>query len=129
MIDDKFKKPGGAKCTMAFVEEKEKFWSTTQYSIPKYITFIRRCLEAGYQVKLYNAQKTVSKYVTVSRGKKKTFKVRFSNHKPIAEREARNDCDFFVGVNNFQVTTMEDAWKATQEYLGVIYEQTNTSEK
>lgn len=31
-----------------------------------------------------------------------------SNHRPIREREKNKDCDFFVGVTNFQVITAHD---------------------
>lgn len=31
-----------------------------------------------------------------------------SNHQPIREREKNKDCDFFVGVTNFQVITAHD---------------------
>ena len=43
--------------------------------------------------------------------------MRFSNHKPAKEREKNNDCDFFVGVSNFKVTTTEDALDAVYNYF------------
>ncbi len=82
----------------------------------KWVEFCEVMLCHGLRVHLYEARKTFSKYVTVSRGKQK-FKVRFSNHKPIKRREENGDCDFFVGVTNTGSRTTEDAIKATLEFF------------
>lgn len=86
------------------------------FNTPKYIEFCEKFLRQGYKVKLYRAQKTVSKYIYISRGNK-TFKVRFSNHRPNKFKEATNDCDFFVGVSNKQVTRTADAIVATEAFF------------
>lgn len=89
------------------------------YSTPKWINFCELMLQAGLKVKLYEARRTVSKYVTVSNNCGKEFKVRFSNHKPIKAREVGEDCDFFVGVTNLSVTNTNQATKATLAYFGL----------
>lgn len=76
-------------------------------------------MNKGFKVSLYEARRTFSKYLTVERDEKK-FKVRFSNHKPIKEREENNDCDFFVGVTNYKVTTTEDALKSVYTFFKVV---------
>lgn len=45
-----------------------------------------------------------------------TYTVRFSDHAPNKKREKNGDCDFFVGVTNFKVTTTDDAIKAVKEW-------------
>lgn len=76
-----------------------------KYPIPKYLTFIKKMLENGYKVKIYVAR--VSKYVFIKKGDI-VIKIRFSNHKPIFEKEEENDCDYYVGVSHKQVTTTEE---------------------
>ena len=67
------------------------------YKKQKWIEFCEVMLAEGYQVSLYEARETVSKYVTVTDPILGVgFKVRFSNHKPIKQREVERDCDFFV---------------------------------
>lgn len=85
--------------------------------VSMWIRFCDFMLDKGFKVELYEAQRTNSKYVTVSKGAK-SFKVRFSNHKPILQRELNGDCDFFVGVNNTHTTTTRDAAVAVREYFG-----------
>jgi hypothetical protein len=82
----------------------------------KWIEFCEAMLEKGYKLHLYEARRTVSKYITVIKGKKR-FKVRFSNHKPILQREALGDCNFFVGVTNFKVTTTQMAIQAVEDFF------------
>lgn len=62
----------------------------------KWVEFCRTLLDEGYSLTLYEALRTVSKYVTVNG----SYKVRFSNHKPIESREANGDCDF--GLKDYQ---------------------------
>lgn len=62
----------------------------------------------GLDCYLYEARRTRSKYITVQLGEK-SYKVRFSDHPPIPEREDNNDCDFFVGRTNRRVTTTDQA--------------------
>src|SRR5882724_818198 len=61
----------------------------------KWIEFCELMLARRFSVELYEARKTFSKYITVSysvAGTVRTFKVRFSNHKPIRQREVNADC-------------------------------------
>lgn len=88
------------------------------YEVPKYISFARILLAEGFRLQMYEAQRTVSKYLTVSvEGFRKTYKVRFSNHKPIRQREIAGDCDFFVGRTHLGVTTTAMALRAVREYF------------
>lgn len=85
----------------------------------KWILFCEQLLEEEYTLYLYEAQQTYSKYITVYRDDSmKTFKVRFSNHKPLLWRELSKDCDFFVGVTNRTVTTTEQALEAVRRHFG-----------
>lgn len=82
------------------------------YQVSRWIEFCFVMLRCGYEVSLYEARKTFSKYITVKNGDW-WYKVRFSNHRPIRAREAQGDCDFFVGITNFQTTTTNMAIIAT----------------
>lgn len=90
--------------------------TSKKYGKAKWIIFAEELLNKGFKVSLYEARRTFSKYLTVEKDGK-YFKVRFSNHKPIKERELNNDCDFFVGVTNYKVTTTEDALKAVYNFF------------
>lgn len=87
-----------------------------RYGKAKWIIFCETLLNEGYTLYLYEANKTFSKYITVCQ-KGKTFKVRFSNHRPSYAKEFENDSDFYVGVSNFGTTTTEDALKAVKEFF------------
>lgn len=89
------------------------------YEKPKWIVFCEALLSRGLTVHLYEARKTFSKYVTATDASGRSFKVRFSNHKPIPSRESRGDCDFFVGVTNQKVTTTNMALDATLKFFGL----------
>lgn len=89
------------------------------YNSPKWLDFCMTMIERGYYVRLHEAYKTHSKYVRVNNGNK-NFTVRFSDHKPIKWREQRGDCDFFVGITNFNVTTIHDAIKAVEINLPLV---------
>lgn len=88
------------------------------YSKPKWVEFCEIAIRRGLAVYLYEAIHTASKYVTLRRDGK-SFKVRFSNHKPILASEAGGDCDFFVGVTNRTVTTTGDAMRAAMAHFGM----------
>lgn len=88
------------------------------YGKQKWIIFCETLLKEGYTLYLYEANKTFSKYITV-RKDNKSFKVRFSNHKPAKDKEFYNDSDFYVGVSNFGTTTTEDALKAVKKYFNL----------
>jgi hypothetical protein len=87
------------------------------YQKPKWVEFCEVALRRGFSVTLYEAKHTASKYITLRKGGK-SFKVRFSNHRPIRSREAGRDCDFFVGVTNLAVTTTGDALRAVTAFFG-----------
>jgi len=82
----------------------KKVKSFFKYPTPKYIEFIDEMLNHGYEVKLLEVK--VSKYIFVCKDEVWT-KVRFSNHRPNKWREKEEDCDYFVGISHFQVST----WK------------------
>jgi len=93
-----------------------QYKTSQKYGKAKWIIFAEELLKSGYKVSLYEAKTTVSKHLTVEKGNKK-FKVRFSNHRPNMRKELENDCDYFVGVTNFQVHTTEDALIAVNNYF------------
>ena len=86
----------------------------------KWIEFCETLLDEGYTLRLYEARETVSKYITISKsGSPLTFKVRFSNHRPIHSREVQKDCDFFVGVTNLTVTNTQQALIAVRNHFKI----------
>lgn len=88
------------------------------YPRPRWAQFALKLIGQGYKVHCYQAQRTVSRYLTIRKdGDKRRYKVRFSNHKPIPERELKKDCDFFVGVTNTGVRNTETALKAVQTFF------------
>lgn len=98
------------------------------FSKPKWIEFCEAFIdEGGVTLKLYEARQTASKYISVIYNKK-TFKVRYSNHKPIKYRELNQDCDFFVGVNHTAVTTTIQAIEATKQWLEKLKQEEGTNE-
>lgn len=76
-----------------------------QYQTPKYLLFIKTMIENGSKVKIYKAG--VSKYVFVITDTD-TYKIRFSNHRPIFSKEIEEDCDFYVGVSHRNCQTTEE---------------------
>jgi len=111
-------KASNLRVTAEYLQMRSLRSAALGYGKPKYILFCERALAAGLQVYLYEARHTASKYVTL-RLAGRQFKVRFSNHKPIAAREAQGDCDFFVGVTNLGVTTTGEALRAVHSFFGV----------
>ena len=84
---------------------------------PKWIQFCESLIETeGLVMRLYEARHTNSKYITLTLNNS-SFKVRFSDHKPIKYREEAGDCDFFVGVTNLGVSTTDQALIAVQEWI------------
>jgi len=102
--------------SLDYLERRAKNAERGGYQKPRWIEFCEDMLRRGYHVRLYEARQTFSKYITVL-FRKRSFKVRFSNHKPCKQKEANRDCDFFVGITHFGVTRTEDAIKATVEFL------------
>lgn len=114
-------KATNAKVTRSFLSERAGKAIAQGYPKQKWVTFCEAMLDAGYTLHLYEARRTFSKYITISRGKAR-FKVRFSNHRPIVAREANKDCDFFVGVTNFGITTTDQAIAAVHTFFGGKHE-------
>ena len=104
--------------TLEYLNERGNASLIRGFKKQKWVLFCEKLISLGFTVSLYEARKTFSKYVTISDGKK-SFKVRFSNHKPIKFRETNGDCDFFVGVTHTGVRTTRDAYFATLKYFGV----------
>lgn len=97
--------------TIQGVAKRIQSYSGTSFEAPKYLRFILRMLREGWRVKLYIPHSNkISKYVFVYR-EGKIFKIRFSNHKPIIQKELDNDCDFYAGISNLRVMTTEQIAK------------------
>lgn len=79
-----------------------------RFPIPKYLLFIKAMIDAGWTVRIYRAG--ISRYIFVVKGDR-IYKVRFSNHKPLYNREMEGDCDFYVGISHTQVSTTEEVIK------------------
>lgn len=91
-----------------------------QFKTPKYLVFIREMLREGWEVKIYEVDR--SKYVFITKDDF-IFKIRFSNHKPIYQRQKANDCDFYVGISHKQTFTIEQVITKIKE----IYANRNSS--
>lgn len=92
--------------------EKSKAKGYTQKQ--KWIVFSEVLLSKGFELRLYEAKQTVSKYITVTKpGEEKQFKVRFSDHMPADQRVYTNDCDLFVGKSQL-------GWINTDQALNIV---------
>lgn len=115
----KFHKAKNLKITREYIVNRTKKMLSLGYDQPKWLSFCSVMMDHGLSISLYEAKRTLSKYVTVRSKSGAQFKVRFSNHKPIKHREVNGDCDFFVGVTNLSVTRTEDAVKATLMFFNI----------
>lgn len=99
------------------------------YSKQKWVEFSELFLEKGFDVFLYEARQTCSKYITLRHPQLSgvSFKVRFSNHPPIKAREDRGDCDFFVGRANNSISTTADAVQAALRHFRVKWVETKVN--
>lgn len=104
--------------TVDFLEYHQKKAVSQGYQKQRWIFFCEALLAKGYTLELYEARRTVSKYITVKKEGHKPFKVRFSNHKPIFHRELTGDCDFFVGHTNIAITNTDQAFRAVHKHFG-----------
>ena len=100
------------------LEKRKKKLLAGGWPISKWISFCETMQARGFLTRVYESRSTRSKYVYVIRGER-AFKVRFSNHRPNAEREIEGDCDFFVGVNHHSISTTADAIRAVEEFFAV----------
>jgi hypothetical protein len=108
--------------TKNLLQNREIACVSKGYHKQKWVVFCESLMSKGFTLKLYEARKTVSKYITVTHPgiPSKSFKVRFSNHKPLKHKEQMNDCDFFVGISNTKVTNTEMALQETLKYFGLF---------
>lgn len=111
-------KADNVRVTAEFLAERVRAVVAAGYSKQKWVEFCEAMLARGHSVSIYEARRTVSKYITVRSGKR-TFKVRFSNHKPIKGRELAGDCDFFVGWTHTGVRTTAQAIDAVDAFFAV----------
>lgn len=111
-------KLNGDRVTEQMLNHRVKALAANGYPKAKWIRFCEVLMAEGYALTIYEARRTVSKYITVMYPGAPSFKVRFSNHRPIAEREAAGDCDFFVGRTNLAVTHSRQALDAVRKHFG-----------
>jgi hypothetical protein len=86
-----------------------------KYSTPKWLLFTKQMIEDGWKVRIYQAR--VSKYIFITKADF-IFKIRFSNHKPIYQKEMENDCDFYVGVSHTNVYTTDQIIEKIKHLVG-----------
>ncbi len=99
------------RCNIQATAKKITGYAKTNFEAPKYLKFILRMLREKWEVRLYIPRSNkISKYVFVSKGDQ-IYKIRFSNHKPIIQKELDNDCDFYAGISNLNVMTTEQIAK------------------
>lgn len=104
------------KVSYELLEKHDKALSELGYRPAKWTWLCRELLKCGYEVGLYEAKKTFSKYIHIKKNGKK-FKVRISNHFPNKQKELAGDCDFFVGITHTGVRTTEDALAAIKDFF------------
>ena len=106
------------RVTKAFLSERVSRAVAAGYSKQKWVEFCEEMLDRGYNLRIYEARQTASKYITVyANGGKQGFKVRFSNHKPNKGKEMSADCDFFVGITHTGVRTTAQAIAAVDAHF------------
>lgn len=118
MVKANFTKAVNLVVDNTYLKKRENVLKDLGYHRAKWVFFCEVMLKLGMTVSLYEARQTVSKYITVKKDDKQ-FTVRFSNHAPGYRREQNGDCDFFVGRNNFSITTTGQAILATREYFNI----------
>lgn len=112
------KKQTNAIITSALLQSRRDSLAARGFSKPKWVKFCEVLLQEGFTLSLYEARQTRSKYITVIKEGCQPFKVRFSDHKPIRQREEAKDCDFFVGVTHLGVTHTGQAIAAVKRHFG-----------
>lgn len=103
----------------SFLQRRAEMSMELGFSKQKWIVFCEYFMDKGFKISMYEARRTVSKYITIHFGEQE-FKVRFSNHKPIYNREVKGDCDFFVGRTHTGVRTTDDAIRAVEKWINGI---------
>jgi hypothetical protein len=105
------------RVSQAFLDDRAKRAMAKGFEKQKWIEFCETLLGQGFDLSLYEARRTASKYITVRKGAL-AYKVRFSNHKPNKGRELEGDCDFFVGRTHTGIRTTSDCLRAVREFFG-----------
>jgi hypothetical protein len=77
---------------------------------PKWVQFAEAAIKDGWEVKLYRARTTLSKYLFICKGAEQ-YKIRYSNHRPSYLKEEVADSDFYVGVHHKGCITTEELMK------------------
>jgi hypothetical protein len=108
------------KLDLKWLEKRASRAIQQGFSKQKWIEFSEKFCKEGYELTLYEARKTKSKYITLRRYGKE-FKVRFSDHMPSKVRELNGDCDFFVGRTHTGIRSTQDAIKATRKFFKESY--------
>lgn len=99
-----------------YILKKIDEYKISLYPCPKWLIFCKLFIDEGFDVRVYFAKKTVSKYCYIRLGKK-CYKVRFSNHSPSDRKVITGDCDFFVGRTRYGITSTEDAIFSTRKFF------------
>ncbi len=120
-MSKKKKKANNKKLSLDYLRQKAEGLVAHGFPKSKWIYFCEEIIRLGFTAELYEARQTHSKYITVRRPDdwSKSFKVRFSDHKPIRYREMAGDCDFFVGHTHTGVRNTHDAVNAVCNFFGV----------
>ena len=132
IVGKKHRKVHNMVITADFLQSRTKFLAQNNWPKSKWIYFCEEMMRLGFQVELYEARQTKSKYCTVKRAVNsidatagcereagKSFKVRFSDHVPIYHREMAGDCDFFVGKTHTGVRNTHDAINAVCNFFEI----------
>lgn len=98
--------------------------TTSKYARQKWIEFCEHLLNDGFELSLYEARQTVSKYITI-RHSGKLFKVRFSNHLPIRHKELAGDCDLFVGKSHTGTINTKTAILEVYKWADPVWKNAN----
>ncbi len=103
--------------TESLLKKRSDILTNAGYSKPKWIEFSETLIAQGYDLSLYEAKQTFSKYITIMKNGSANYKVRFSNHMPIERRELARDCDFFVGKTHTGIRNTAMALVAVAEHF------------
>lgn len=116
------KKANNRAVNTDFLRHRAEYSAKLGFAKQKWVLFCERMIAEGLVCSLYEARQTVSKYITVRHpdNYSHSFKVRFSNHKPIKHRETAGDCDFFVGYTHLGIQTTDQAIKKTLEFFNLL---------
>jgi len=94
------------KVTKHYLATLKPSYTKKGYPVPKWITFSETLLNSGWKVQLKRSKSSYSKYIYIQK-EDKSYKIRFSNHRPNKDAQEMSDSDFYVGVSNGQVITTE----------------------